>query len=1068
MARHLPAPGGLGRTDVRYASAVRLGDNPMKKKCRGCPVAALPDEARSGGRVEGTARKRPLARILCGFLGAATLLCGSIPALAIDPSTPLIDLSGQTWVLENGLPQNTVQALAQSTQGYVWVGTESGVARFDGRDFQIIGRGSATVLANSDIDALLAARDGALWIGTEQGLARWQNGSITTFSTQNGMPSGQIRGLTQAGDGTIWVWSSDGLARFDAGRFEMASQDGLPPGEITALLAQQDGTLWVLRPHGADVYKNGRWTTMSWQSSWPQDGIFLARQLPDGTMALAGHRDLVITRGGRVLTRLTVGKELQGARIQALLADREGALWIGTNNGLARFAAGKLQMFPAGDPLGSASVLALLEDREGDLWVGTETNGLHILRDRRFFSFSMREGLISNATTTAVEDAAGTLWVGTKESGLNAVPLRKAGTGSTLFPAPATIRTYTVRSGLASDVILSLAAAPDGDLWLGTPDGLSRMHQGRIDTYTLSDGLPDDFIRSLLVDMDGSLWIGTRHGLAHRTTGPGGQIQIKTYTQASGLGSDLVGAMARDAHGDLWVATLAGLSRLRDGTITNFTTADGLSSDVATALLPRGDGTLLIGTENHGLDRWDGHRFSRVLHGSLEKTTIHAILDDGKGHLWFATGNGIARCDEAARGDDEACSHWIEFGTAEGLRTQQMAANSHPSAWRGHDGNLWFATAAGLVEVDPAHFSLDTLPPPVVLERFAVDNVDQPLRSTRRGLRVPAGHVNFEFDYAGLSFIAPQEVRYRYMLQGFDRGWTDAGPRRAAYYTNIPPGQYVFRVQAANRDGYWNEAGAQFSFTLQRHFYQTLWFYGLLLVAVAAGILLLLRLRLRVAEVEFRAVLRERSRIAREIHDTLAQGYVGVSVHLELIAELLRRKKLQEAATQLDATREYVREGLADARQSIWALRTQDSGDETLPVKLRRMTDQAADAELKSQFKLFGTFRSLPAATERELLRVAQEAIHNVKKHAAAHELLVQLEYDQETIMLEVRDDGSGGAVRHKPGFASGHFGITGMQERVEAIGGTFAIESAPGMGTTVSVRLPDTASTPKPGKVLQ
>lgn len=1042
----------------------------MKKKNSGeSHLAALPDEARGSGRRGRAGGLKRIARKLLG-LGCAGVLFSCNPSVwAVAPSTPLADLSGQAWVLENGLPQNTVQALAQSAEGYVWVGTEAGLARFDGREFQIFGRDSAAALPSGDINCLLAARDGALWIGTEQGLARWKNGTMTAFSRQDGLPGDEIRALVQAGDGTVWVWTDGGLARLNGDRFEMGARYGLPPGQTTAVFAEQDGALWVLRTHGLEVYKDGHWAAIAWQSSWPLDGAFLAQQLPDGTLALAGNRSLVLTRSGRVLQRLTVGKELPGARIQALLADRDGGLWIGTNQGLARLVAGKLQLFPTGDPLNSVSVLSLVEDHEGNLWVGTETNGLHILRDRRFFTFDMREGLASDATTTAVEDATGTLWVGTRGWGLNAVPLRKGGIGTELFPAPAAIRTYTVRSGLASDVILSLAAAPNGDLWVGTPDGLNRIHGGRIDTYTLADGLPDDFIRSLLVDRDGSLWIGTRHGLAHWTRGAGGQTQMKIYTQANGLGNDLVGAMTRDARGDLWVATLAGLSRLSDGKIANFTTADGLSSDVATALLPRGDGTLLIGTESHGLDRWNGQRFSSAAPGGLDQTTIHAILDDGRGHLWFATGNGIARCDEAAgAGRSAGCSHWVEFGTADGLRTQQMATNSHPSAWRSSDGNLWFATTKGLVEVDPARFRLNTLPPPVALERFAVDNVDQPLHTTGARLSIAAGHVDFEFDYAGLSFIAPQEVRYRYMLQGFDRGWTNAGARRAAYYTNIPPGHYTFRVEAANNDGLWNRTGAQLSFDLQRHFYQTLWFYALLLAAVVGSILVLLRLRLRVAEGEFRAVLRERSRIAREIHDTLAQGYVGVSVQLEVLAALLRRKNLDEAARQLDATREYVREGLADARQSIWALRTQDSGDETLPVKLRRMVDQAADADLKSQFSVFGAFRPLPAATERELLRVAQEAIHNVKKHAAARELLVKLEYDQEMIVLEVRDDGRGGAVRHRPGFASGHFGITGMQERVEAIGGTLEIQSPPGMGTTVYVRVPVSAHAEEPGQVLR
>jgi signal transduction histidine kinase len=703
-----------------------------------------------------------------------------------------------------------------------------------------------------------------------------------------------------------------------------------------------------------------------------------------------------------------------------------------------------------------------MEDREGNLWVGTETGGLHILRDQRFRTLGAREGLSSDATTTVVEDSAGALWVGTNGGGLNLIRRNAAGIR--------TFRSYSVRDGLLSEVILSLAAAPNGDLWVGTPDGLNRIRGGRsdrIDAFTSADGLPDDFIRSLLADADGSLWIGTRRGLTHWTGGVA-SLRMETFTQANGLGSDLVGAMTRDSNGDLWVATLAGLSRLSGGKTTNYTTANGLSSNIVTALLSRSDGTLLIGTQDHGWNLWDGQRFFAEMHdtqnpANLDRTTIHAILDEvgpgGAGHLWFATGNGIARCDCAGAGKlmpGARCSHWLEFGAADGLHSRETAANNHPSAWRSRDGHLWFATPKGLVEVDPAHFPVNTVPPPVELECFDVDDLPQPLLGSANSMRIPAGHVHFQFDYAGLSFTAPQKVRYRFMLEGFDRGWTEAGARRSAYYTNIPPGRYTFRVQAANNDGLWNTQGAALAFELRPHFYQTAWFYALLLALVVGLVVLLLRLRLRRAEGEFRAVLGERNRIAREIHDTLAQGYVGVSVQLEVLSELLRHNKPEAAAKHLDLTRGYVREGLADARQSIWALRSQDSGETTLPVRLRRMAEAEGGHGLQARFSLYGAYRQMPPGTEREFLRVAQEAIHNVKKHAGARHLFVQLEYGRNEIALEVRDDGRGFAAGEEAEPVlerDGHFGLTGMRERAAAIGGTLEVSSEPGVGTTVRLR---------------
>ena len=972
--------------------------------------------------------------------------------------------------MENGLPQNTVQALAQTKDGFLWLGTEAGLVRFNGAEFQTYDQNSNPALPGSDIRCLLATRDGALWIGTNAGLARWKDGAIKTFTTQDGLPANGILTLVDTSDGVVWAWTEAGLVRLKGAGF-VPSDDGIPASAITSVQPGPQGQLWVEAGSSTAIYQGGLWSSIDEYGYLKQTTASVGywSDLPRGEFAFGTIREVDVAHGDRKIispenieAHLSVGKDLPGSRVQVMAADNRGSLWIGTNAGLVRWVSGTVERFPITDPLSTASILALMEDHEGNLWVGTETGGLHILRDQRFRTLDTREGLSSDRITTVVEDGAGTLWVGTQEDGLNALRRDE--------PAGWRVqRAFSVHDGLASNVILSLAAAASGDLWVGTPDGLNRIHGTRVDTFTSADGLPDDFIRSLLIDADGSLWIGTRRGLTHWTIEKSGLSRsrpnagMETYTQANGLGSDLVGAMARDAKGDLWVATLAGLSRLRGGTISNFTTADGLSSNVVTALLPRADGTLLIGTQDRGWNVWDGRKVNAETQSGLEQTTIHAILDDGEGHLWFATGDGIARCDCNAMGGPSpgpGCSRWVEFGTADGLHTRETATNSHPSALRASDGHLWFATPKGLVEVDPAHFPVNELPPPVALERFQVDDVTQPLRGADSRLRVAAGRVHFEFDYAGLSFDAPQKVRYRYMLEGFDHGWTEAGGRRAAYYTNIPPGRYTFRVQAANNDGLWNTTGAALSFELRPHFYQTVWFYVLLLAALAGAVVLLLRQRLRRAEREFGAVLGERSRIAREIHDTLAQGYVGVSVQLEVLAELLRQRKAEDAQKQLDQTREYVRHGLDDARQSIWALRTQDADETTLPVKLRRMAEAAGGNGLTSRFKLFGAYRPLPAETEREVMRVAQEAIHNVKKHAGASQLSVELEYGAEMIALEVRDDGRGGAQERKaesiPGHVGpGHFGLTGMRERAAAIGGTFEVSSAPGTGTTIRLCAP-------------
>lgn len=992
-------------------------------------------------------------RALIALLACSGLFLGATPAgHALDPATALTSYGRQTWVMENGLPQNTVTALLQTQDGFIWLGTEAGLVRFDGNSFQIYDHNSDAAIPGNDVCCLVQGSDGSLWIGTGEGLARWQRGKFRPYSTADGLPSNGIRALARTSDGRIWANTNQGPARLSGERFEAATWDARNPS--AAITTSGSGAFWT------DVSPNANSTGALWkhieeQSGLRKDEVEFEAALGSDQRVFASRSLLVVMRGDRAVVKLRTGVELPGNRIQAILADRRGSLWIGTNNGLARLNGGKLTAFPVSDSLGNESVLALLEDHEGNLWIGSEADGLHILRDQRFKMVGTHEGLSSDQITAIVEDRAGTLWVGTQGSGLNAMP-RTTGTGK--------VRTFTLQDGLMSEVILALAAAPNGDVWVGTPDGLNRIRGNRVDAFTSAEGLPDDFIRSLLVDTDGSLWIGTRRGLVHWTGGAGHASDLRTQagmqvlTQANGLGSNTVGALARDVKGDLWVATFAGLSRLHGGQITNFTTANGLSSNVPMALLPRSDGTMFIGTQDHGLNVWDGSKFTAITGGGLDQITVHAILDDKKGHLWFATGNGIARCDctlGMTAQLTQGLTHWMEFGTADGLRSKETTTNSHPSAVRSKDGHLWFATPRGVAEVDPAHFPVNTVQPPIVVERFVVDDVDQPMAEAAAGPKIGAGHVHFQFDYAGLSFTAPLKVRYRYRLEGFDKDWTDAGTRRTAYYTNIPAGHYTFRVQAANNDGLWNTTGASFSFELRPHFYQTIWFYLLLLTAAAAGIFLLLKRRLRLAEREFQAVLGERNRIAREIHDTLAQGYVGISVQLEMLSELLRQNRVEAAAKQLDTTRGYVREGLADARQSIWALRTQDSGETTLPVKIGRLAEAAGGSDLIALFNVFGAYRPLDPEKEREILRIAQEAIHNVKKHSGARELSVHLKYEPASVELEVRDDGKGGADSQKPSTLQGGFGMTGMRERAANIGATLDVTSIEDEGTTVRLRVP-------------
>jgi signal transduction histidine kinase/streptogramin lyase len=684
----------------------------------------------------------------------------------------------------------------------------------------------------------------------------------------------------------------------------------------------------------------------------------------------------------------------------------------------------QLQAFNPGTALEAGRILAVLEDREGNLWVGTDSGGLHLLHDQKFTTYTTRDGLSGDFIRCVYQDPGGELWIGTDGAGLN----RRTASG---------FAHLSTADGLASNVILSLAGGPSGDLWIGTPDGLNlRHHDGRVEHWTTADGLPDDFVRSLLSDADGSVWIGTRHGLAHRVDG-----KFITYSSMDGLSSDLVGAMVR-ANGELWVATAGGLSRKLPDHFAR------VSNDTVTAIQPSRDNTVWIGTNGNGLARLRGGQLQSYPYRALGLPgTIYSILEDRSARLWLCGQTGIFRVAVTPEGNPGAVT---AYGTADGMNIRECSSGGHPSAWQTSDGNLWFATLDGVSMIDPAHIAENRTPPPVAIEQVLVD--DQ-LLPPGQDLVIPPGRHRLEVHYAGLSFVAPQKVIYRYQLQGLDHGWIEAGTRRAAFYTNLPPGHYHFHVLAANNDGVWSPAGASLAMRQLPHFYQTWWFYSLLLLGVGATGYLAYRWRVHQVEAQFGAVLAERGRLAREIHDTLAQGFVGISVQLELVTQLLKSSR-EGALEQLDQARALVRASLVDARTSIWALRSEAAED--LPARLRQSCDRVSSGSpARVYLQVKGTYRPVKRNIEDELLRIGQEAVSNAVRHAEARRIDVQLMYAANRVSLEVTDDGRGFVPAPNGAGPAGHYGIRGMRERAEEIDAVMVLESAPGNGTRVSVEAP-------------
>jgi len=1013
---------------------------------------------------------------------ACILLMGCGRAWSLDPRTALDGYAKQIWNTEIGLPQDSVHTMVQTTDGFLWLGTEGGLARFDGYQFRVFDRESTPALAGSDIRCLLEDRSGALWVGTASGLTRLKGERALTFGPGDGVPPGAVRTMVESGDGRLWILTAGGLAVAEkeylaTGKisFQTFSQgNAMLGGHVLSLARDAGDGVWIGTSQGLSYVEgtrvvpsmtgeaidaidaiasiaghraaalvasaeglfrieNGVASLLAKREAMPAGGVRSLLSTADGVW-LAGRNSVVFV-GARGTVTFATGGQLPGTQVVTIAEDREHAVWIGTNGGLARFWNGQMQsMGSKGD---SAAVLSIFEDHDGDLWVGTETAGVSVLRPH---TFEVLQGAEGKAATSVAQAADGHLWVGTNGEGL----LRLGG-------KPGAPQTYTAKNGLVSDTVLAIGTNAPGDLWVGTPDGLGFLHDGRWRTFTSSDGLADDLVRSVLVTRDGTAWVGGRRGVTRWKDGTATKL-----AEAEGLGSDLVGPMLEDSSGDVWIGTARGLSRLHAGSLKNYTVADGLPSNTITALEASASGSLWVGTHDHGLARWDGTKFFSYSNSAVVPREIYALLQDHLGSLWMMSDRGIFRASveeldrfRVGRTTDIAVAH---YGAPDGLPPVETTMIGFPAAWKLDDGRLAFATRRGVVIAEPSALSPAGVPPPVVLENITVDDKDVPAEEMAS---MPPGPLHFSFSFAGIHLAAPQRVQYRYMLEGLDRDWIDAGTRRVAYYTSIPHGHYRFLVAARNAGGAWGQA-AELAFELRPHFYQTTWFRVLSAFLVAGLIFAIYRLRVRTLKGRFDAVAAERNRLAREIHDTLAQSFVAVSMRLEVMAQMLRTSdNVEPCRQQLDQTRTLVREGLEEARRSIWDLRSEGPEAQTLPARLARLvrktTSQVSDTRLENT----GVYRPLGQSTEDELYRIAQEAVANAIRHANPSTIRLRLSYSLDHLQLEVVDNGIGFDASAEPATQSGHFGLAGMRERARILHAEVMLESAPGEGTSVKVSVP-------------
>jgi signal transduction histidine kinase/ligand-binding sensor domain-containing protein len=977
-----------------------------------------------------------------GLLLGGLLALQPAAAHGLDPSRLITQYGHDVWLTRDGLPQNSVRAIVQTRDGYLWLGTWGGLARFDGVRFTIFSRATTPALRDSRITALTEDGDGSLWIGTAAGgLVRLKNGAFETYRSEGDTSyeersRWQIRSIARSSDGALWIGTSGGGFRhFKNGRFSRLLMDRLV---VRAILEDNSRHLWVATSSGV--------LELSWTEP---DTLHIERHLlgdhlvnglyqdRSGAIWIAARGGLTRVEGQRVTT-FGSAEGFPGDAALSICEDRDGNLWIGTDgDGLVRMRGGQVDTLGARrfdrlevrHGLSGASIAALYEDREGSLWIGSN-DGLNRLRDTRFTAFTVREGLSADAVNSLLAARDGTVWIGTDGGGLN----RLHGAG---------ISVYTTARGLPTNYSGALFEASDGTIWTSGDGVVMRQRGESRRVYSAADGVPKGFVSTIGEDRYGRIIIG----------GEGPIRELKNdrfvvYPHQAGQ-IEYCYSITRDRRGDLWFATTGGLVHVGDGGHRTYTTRNGLPDEGVHSIYEDRDGTLWVATVG-GLARLKEGAVASFSRAGLLGEIVFEILEDAAGNLWMNGRQGIIR---AAKRDleDYAAKKRSDvpltvYGIADGLKsTEYREAYIQRPACRTSDGRLWFATAGGVATIDPAVNRVNALPPPVLIEAVVGD---QPIGAVGP-VQTRPGAGAFEIQYTALSFLAPSQMRFAYRLDGLDAGWIDAGTRRTASYSRVPPGHYHFRVRAANNDGVWNEAGVGLDIRVPPHFYQTRWFRAsaaVMLVLFAIG---LHQLRVRRMEAQFALVMKERNRIAREIHDSLAQGLAAIGLHLSAIEtdrpDVWRERHVQKAQQLVEAN-------LAEARRSVWDLHPQYLDRHDLVSGLGRMAaDLGENANIRISIRVSGAACALTPDVEKNVFRIAQEAVANAIRHAAARQIGIDVSFERRQVQITVSDDGRG----FDPSAASDGFGLTSMRERAAQIGATFRLDSRPQAGTSVTVTVP-------------
>ncbi len=932
------------------------------------------------------------------------------------------------WLTQDGLPEDTVQALALTQDGYLWAGTTGGLVRFDGHHFLLFSRDTKPALPENSVFCLLAARDGSLWIGTEGGgLAVFRQGKITRFSAAEGLSDPFVRALYQDSQGRLWVGTDDGIFLMEDRRLvRLDTSHFANDFAVHAIAEDRTQRIWV-----------------------------------------GGSQLLVFSGSGR--TPRIYEQGLPGSysqnRVKTILPAHDGSLWVGTVGGLEHLKDGHFSLIPQIH----GTVRTLREADDGSLWIGTIGQGLWSFKDGRYRLLSQNDMLPSKTILSLFEDASRQIWIGTQNGlvRLSKTPIAAVPLPSSSDPDFATISSdpdgsvwvassgvYRIRDGIAEPfqfkgignvAVRNIFRDRSGAIWIGTDgDGAYRLQQGRVVHYLAPRQLTNNFIRVFLQTANGDIWVGTDEGVARiDSTG------VHTYGVGNGLVYFSVRSMMEDRNHDVWIGTERGLSHWHNGVFLHDAVTNALSSEKIWALHEDPEGTLWFGTRDHGLFHFCHGTLSHYTKAQgLASNSIYQILEAPTGTLWLSGPDTISSLNRRAIDFTTASPHLTvtPYEMSYAAEGAQMYGGRQPAGCVDRDGSVWFASTRGALHVSPQWQIQKTLPR-LFIDTLSVEGLSRPLAAP---LRLPADASRVEIGFTALLLRSQQDLRLRYKLEPFDGDWSFAGTARSAIYTNLPAGSYRFRLQAFETSDPLSTTETTLSFSKPLHFYQTRWFLAIACLIAGALAWVIYRLRVRQLRLRFDAVLAERARLAREMHDTVIQGCIGVSTLLEAVdSQTQSRPEVSEAL--LVEARTQVRTTIQEAREAIWNLRHGDGPGHDLSASVNAIATQTQRefsiplhvAQVGQEFTV-----SEPAAYE--LLMVVREAVYNAVSHGKPGKIDILLHFEKEHLRIEVTDDGVGFALLGQIPDAERHYGLTGMRERMVRIGGNLRITSEPQGGTSV------------------